>query len=331
MSTWMIGLATIGFIVLSAFFVAVEFALLAARAHRLEAMAEHSAAARAAVRNSHELSLLLAGSQLGITVCTLALGSVTKPAVHHALTPAAIRLGMPDGAADVASFVLALVLVTLLHLVVGEMAPKSWAIAHPERSAALLSIPMRAFMWFTRPVLRALNTTANRLVRWAGATPVDTLTVGHDPRSLRALVEHSAAAGTLEAPVERPLSAALALADRRVADLVDDQRPITAVGAGATADEVQRAAWRSGHLRVLLGEPGRYVATVHVRDTLTMSADAGVGAVSRPLLELDAETPLHQALTRMQQTSTQLAMVCHDGRQTGLLSIHDILPELLPR
>ena len=86
-------LVTVGLIALSAFFVAVEFALVAARRHRLEDAAATSAAARAALRSARELSLLLAGSQLGITVCTLALGAVTKPAVHHLLLPAAARRG----------------------------------------------------------------------------------------------------------------------------------------------------------------------------------------------------------------------------------------------
>ncbi len=88
--------------------------------------------------------MLLAGSQLGITACTLALGAVTKPAVHHWLTPMFESWGMGYLPADIVGFVLALIIVTFLHLVVGEMAPKSWAIAHPETSAVLLALPMRA-------------------------------------------------------------------------------------------------------------------------------------------------------------------------------------------
>ena len=159
-----IVLATLVLIVLSAFFVAVEFSLMAAKRHRLQESAGTSRMARAALRSSSELTLILAGAQLGITVCTLALGAITKPAVHHALTPVLAGWGLPAVAADVTSFVLALFLVTFLHLVIGEMAPKSWAIAHPERSAVLLALPMRAFMAVTRPVLQALNSAANRLV-----------------------------------------------------------------------------------------------------------------------------------------------------------------------
>ena len=145
---------TIGLIVLSAFFVAIEFALIAARRHRLEDAATTSRSARVALRSSTELSVLLAGSQLGITACTLALGATTKPAVHHWLTPLIENWGAPLWVADVAGFVLALLVVTFLHLVIGEMAPKSLALAHPERTATILAIPMRAFMTLTRPDAR---------------------------------------------------------------------------------------------------------------------------------------------------------------------------------
>ena len=106
-----------------------------ARRHRLEERAGESRSARAALRSSGELTLLLAGSQLGITMCTLALGAITKPAVHHWLMAPLEHAGLPQTATDVVAFVLALIVVTFLHLVIGEMAPKSWAIAHPEQSA----------------------------------------------------------------------------------------------------------------------------------------------------------------------------------------------------
>jgi len=156
MSVWTVAVA-LALIALSAFFVAIEFALVAARRYRLEEAAERSAAARAALRSSRDLSLLLAGSQLGITLCTLGLGALTKPAVDAALEPVFVGWGLPAATAGVLAFVLSLLVVTFLHLVVGEMAPKSWAIAHPERSAILLALPMRGFLWFTRPLLLVLN------------------------------------------------------------------------------------------------------------------------------------------------------------------------------
>ncbi|MEE2044694.1 CNNM domain-containing protein, partial [Nocardiopsis tropica] len=159
MNVWVAMAVTAVIIALSAFFVAIEFALVAARRYRLEEAAETSASARAALKSARDLSLLLAGSQLGITLCALALGAISKPAVHHLLEP--LFGGLPSTVGYVVSFVVSLIIVTFLHLVVGEMAPKSWAISHPEKSAIMLAIPMRAFMWFTRPALLMLNGMAN--------------------------------------------------------------------------------------------------------------------------------------------------------------------------
>ncbi|WP_344008236.1 CNNM domain-containing protein, partial [Isoptericola halotolerans] len=165
---WVVTAVTAGLIALSAFFVVIEFALLGARRHRLEESATTSRGARAALRGVNELTVMLAGAQLGITACTFALGAVTKPAVDHWLTPVLESWGLPYWLADVASFGLSLLLVTFLHLVVGEMAPKSWAIAHPERSAILVSPPARAFIWVFRPLLLWINGVANRLVAASG-------------------------------------------------------------------------------------------------------------------------------------------------------------------
>jgi CBS domain containing-hemolysin-like protein len=113
---WVVLVVTFGLIAVSAFFVAVEFALLAARRHRLEEAAETSVPARNALRSTKELSVLLAGSQLGITACTLALGATTKPAVHYSLTPLVHTWGAPMWVADAVGFVLALATVTFCTL-----------------------------------------------------------------------------------------------------------------------------------------------------------------------------------------------------------------------
>lgn len=323
--------ATVAIVALSAFFVAVEFAALAAKRHRLEDAAVTSRSARAALRNSAELTLLLAGSQLGITACTLALGAISKPAVHHWLTPLFRSWGLPLVAADVVAFVLALLLVTFLHLVVGEMAPKSWAIAHPERSATLLALPMRAFMWVFRPLLRALNTAANALVRKAGVEPADEVAVGHSPDALRHLVEHSANVGALDARFSAQLSGALEMERLTVRELVRPGAPLAAVCADGTAGEVRDATRRTGHLRILLGDGGRITGVVHVRDTLTAPDDALAAPFARPVFTLDADTTVHAALKAMRETRHHLAVVTAAGAVVGVITLSDVLRRLFPQ
>lgn len=327
-----VAVATVVIIALSAFFVAVEFALMAAKKHRLEDAAASSRSARAALRSSSELTVLLAGSQLGITVSVLALGAITKPAVHHWLTPLFEGWGVALWLADVAGFVLALIVVTFLHLVVGEMAPKSWAIAHPERSATLLAIPMRGFMWLTRPLLRGLNDAANWCLRKVGVEPVDEMGAGQDPAGLRQLVEHSANVGALDASYSAQLSGALELETLTLGDLLRGT-PLTAVPEGARIADVQDASRRTGHLRILVGDAHHPVGVVHVRDTLEQADDAGIAALTRPVLALPADTRVYAALARMRETSNQLALVTDpaDGdRLQGLVTIADLLRRLFP-
>ncbi|MGY1696717.1 hemolysin family protein [Geodermatophilus sp. SYSU D00814] len=332
-SPWVVVPATVGIVALSAFFVAVEFAALAAKRHRLEEAAPTSRSARAALRNSSELTLLLAGSQLGITAATLALGAISKPAVHHWLTPLFETWGLPAVAADVAGFVLALLVVTFLHLVVGEMAPKSWAIAHPERSATLLAAPMRAFMALFRPLLRALNAAANALVRRVGVQPADELAVGHSPDALRHLVEHSANVGALDASFSAQISGALDLERLTVRELLGPASRPSGVRAAATVGEVRAATRASGHLRILLGAvPGEGITgVVHVRDTLTAPDDAPAAPLARPVFSLGADTTVHAALRAMRETRNHLALVTDGDEVVGVVTLADVLHRLFPQ
>ncbi len=328
LSTWLALVISAGIVVLSAFFVAIEFALVAARRHRLEEAAEKSAAARAALASARDLSLLLAGSQLGITLCTLALGAITKPAVHHMMTPLFTGWGLPEVTADVIAFVLSLIVVTFVHLVVGEMAPKSWAIAHPERSATLLAIPMRGFMWLTRPVLVALNGAANRCLRRFGVEPVDEMSEGRGPDDLRQLLDHSAKAGALDMARHERLAAAL---EAHVRPLRTIMRPITElaeVPPDAGPREIARVAHETGHLRLVVRAHGQPLGVVHVRDAVTRS-DGTAADLMRPVRTLSADTPMYAALSTMRESRNHLALVEDDGGLAGLVTLQDLLDRLL--
>jgi CBS domain containing-hemolysin-like protein len=328
---WIVLAVTFGLIALSAFFVAVEFALIAARRHRLEDEAAASRSARAALRSSTELSVLLAGSQLGITGCTLALGATTKPAVHYWLTPLIQNWGAPLWLADAVGFVLALAIVTFLHLVIGEMAPKSLALAHPERTATILAIPMRTFMTFTRPVLTALNHAANWCVRKLGVEPVDELSAGQDPDALRHLVEHSAAVGALDQPHYRSLTRVLELDHLTVGDIVSRTAGLRTIDICSDATEIQRQSQQAHHQRILVrDEDGSVVGVVHVRDSLRLDTGSTAGVVMRPVLRLTADTPVYRALQTMRHTRNHLALIVDDGTVAGLITLTDLLRRLLP-
>ncbi len=325
---WIVLAVTVGLIAASAFFVAVEFALLAAKRHRLEDAASTSRSARAALRSSSELTVLLAGSQLGITLCTLALGATTKPAVHHWLTPAFESWGIAYWVSDVAGFVLALIIVTFLHLVVGEMAPKSWAIAHPERSATLLAIPMRGFMWLTRPILVALNGMANWCLCKVGVEPSEQLASGQNAEDLRQLVEHSVNVGALDISYSAQISGALDLQKLVVRDLLTSPGLPVSVSSAATIADVRAASIASGHLRILVRDSEIVSGVVHVRDTL--NGDVTLSEITRPVLTLQVDTPVYVALASMRETSNHLALVVEEGQTLGVVTLSDVLSRLLP-
>ncbi|MFI7484151.1 CNNM domain-containing protein [Kocuria sp. M1R5S2] len=320
-------------IVLSAFFVVVEFSLLGARRHRLEAEAATNRSARAALRGINELTIMLAGAQLGITACTFALGAVTKPAVDAWLSPVLASWGAPEGLADGTAFGLSLLFVTFLHLVVGEMAPKSWAIAHPETSAKLIAVPSRGFIWVVRPLLSWVNAIANRLVAASGVTPVNRAAVGgQDVDTIRHLVDHSASVGALDASFRTHLSGVLELEQLTVEALIAPDGAPTTVPAGATAGHVQEAAARSGHLRVLVTAPdGGTPGVVHVRDTLLEPLGRPVRDLARPAFALEADTPVYEALTQIRAAGEQLAAVMRHGRFVGVITLSDVLRRVLPR
>ncbi|WP_277210381.1 hemolysin family protein [Isoptericola croceus] len=330
---WAVVAVTTGLIVLSAFFVVIEFALLGARRHRLEEAATTSRGARAALRASNELTVMLAGAQLGITACTFALGAVTKPAVDHWLTPVLASWGLPFWLADTASFALSLLFVTFLHLVVGEMAPKSWAIAHPERSAMFVSPPARAFVWLFRPLLLWINSVANRLVAATGVQPVERAAVGgQDAATIRHLVEHSAAVGTIDASIRSPLSGALDLTTRRAASFVAPGARPTAVPVSASVADLQEASRTSSHLRILVeAADGGVPGVVHVRDTLLEPADRPARELARPAFVIGPDQPVHEVLSGMRRAREQLAVVMEGTHLIGVVTLGDALRHVLPR
>ncbi|MCG1009591.1 HlyC/CorC family transporter [Salinicoccus sp. ID82-1] len=329
---WIVLVVTAGLIVLSAFFVIIEFALLGARRHRLEESAETSRSARAALKSVNELTVMLAGAQLGITACTFALGAVTKPAVDSWLSPVFAEVGLPYWLADGASFLLSLLIVTFLHLVVGEMAPKSWAIAHPERSAMLIGLPARGFIWIFRPLLLWINSIANRLVKASGVEPVESAAVGgQDAATIRHLVEHSANVGALDSSIRNPISGALDLETLKVEALVSKKEKPTTVASDATVGDVHKATELSGHKRILImGDDGEAPQVIHVRDTLLEPKERPVKNIARPSFVLDAGTLVYEALTRMRQSSEQLAVVMDGADFIGVITINDALDNMLP-
>jgi CBS domain containing-hemolysin-like protein len=318
----------------NAFFVAAEFALVASKRYRLEhAAAEGSRAARAALDGSRELSLMLAGAQLGITLCSLGLGALAEPALEHLISPLLHAIGLPDVPSHVIALLIALGIVTFLHLVIGEMMPKSWAITHPERSATLLALPFRAFARVVRPGLSVLNGLANLALRTVGVRAVDQLAQAHGPQEVNILLERSQAEGSIAAEQAELLTSMLRLQEKTVGDLLIPDDQLVTVRPEDSASEIEAASLRSGRSRLaVVGPDTRVAGVVHVREAVraaTAGRDVTAAQLMDPPFVLSAGVRVTDAVTEMRSSRAQLAMVTENGRRRGFVALEDLLEQVI--
>ncbi|BCJ54831.1 membrane protein [Actinoplanes sp. NBRC 14428] len=339
------------------FFVAAEFALVASKRYRLEhAATEGSRAARAALDGSRELSVMLAGAQLGITLCSLGLGALAEPAIEHLLHPLLHAAGLPDVPSTVIALVIALIVVTFLHLVLGEMMPKSWAITDPERSATLLALPFRAFVRLARPALLALNGLANLALKPFGVHPQDQLAQAHGPEEMNILLERSRAEGLIGAEQTELLTSMLQLQQMKVGDLLIPDDQLVTVRPDSSALEVEEASMRSGRSRLAVlapssrpasaaspSSPSRapsassgaadvVVGVVHVREavrTTTAGASATAEDLMDPPFVVESNVAVTDAVTAMRAARAQLAMVTRRGERVGFVALEDLLEQVI--
>lgn len=322
-------------LVLNAFFVAAEFAVVAAKRHRLEEHASQGRpGAKAAVAASKELSLMLAGAQLGITLCTLGLGALAEPAVASLLEPAIHWAGLPDALTHVVAVIIAVALVVFLHMVVGEMAPKSWAISHPETSAMLLAVPFRGFTWVSRPLIWALNALANLMLRAVGVQPVDSVSATHGPAELQLLLAQSHQHGVLPDEDHAMLTGALKLEQETISSVMFPVAEAVCVPAAGTAADVEAICHESGRSRLFVTRDGQIIGLVHVRDAVRATANGQTQYAVTHLLQeaitLPVSLPLIDGVQRMRAERAQLALVADpEGTVIGLISLEDLLEQIL--
>ncbi|MFI5485204.1 hemolysin family protein [Micromonospora echinaurantiaca] len=322
---------------LNGFFVAAEFALVASKRYRLEqAAAGGGRAARAALDGVRELSLMLAGAQLGITLCTLGLGALAEPAIEHLVSPLLHAVGLPDAASHAIALIFALSLVTFLHLVIGEMAPKSWAITDAERSAMLLALPFRAFARVARPVLSALNALANAILRLFRVNPQDQLAQVHGPDELRILLEQSREHGLLGAEQHELLTSMLELQGTTVAQVMEPFDRMVTVRRDDAADLIEQVSRDSGRSRLaVLDAAGDVCGLVHVREAVritTTGRSATAGELMTAAFTLPATASVTEAVAAMRARQSQLALVRNGGgpaRPIGFVALEDLLEEVI--
>lgn len=330
------GLAlTLLLLLLNAFFVGAEFSLISARRSVIEPKAlDGKWSAKVTITAMEHVSLMLAGAQMGITVCSLALGAISEPAIAHLLAAPFEALSVPSSLVHPISFVIALALVTYLHVVFGEMVPKNIALAGPERMALILAPILMGVVTVLRPVLWLLNSAGNLVLRILGVTPKSEVTSVFSRNEVAAMVSESREGGLLEDNDEALLLGALRFEARSVANLVIPLESISSLPEGVTAAQAEAAAVEGFSRFPVRAADGRLTGYVHIKDLLDSvhahRDDPIPSARIRTLPCIGADEPLRQALTSMQDSGAHLgAATDESGQVIGIVTLEDMLEELV--
>ena len=335
----LLGLSAVVVLVLAnAFFVAAEFALVGARKTRLDEMARAGdGKARLARRAVQSLDRYISATQLGITLASLGLGWIGEPALAHLID--GIFGWLPPAAAAVASHtvasVVAFIIITVLHIILGELVPKALALLYPETVSGWVAVPLMGFAWVMALPIAILNGTANWLLGLMRIDPPGEHERLHSPEEIRMLVEQSTEGGSLLRQDARLLEGVFEFSEKTAQEVMTPRTQMIALEADLTveraADEVA-AAGRSRY-PVFTDSLDEIVGVVHAKDILAaMRAQPGrtVREILRPPLFVPGTRQVEDVLADMKRLKTHLAVVLDEyGGTAGLVTMEDLLEEIV--
>jgi len=337
-----LGLRLIAVVVLlaaNAFFVAAEFALVAVRRTRIEAMIRRGDRKAKTVQKAlQDLYRQLSAAQLGITVASILLGYVAEDTVAHlfrewfASLPPALSFLTRGGIASI----VAVAIISFLHVVFGEQAPKAWAITYPEGTSRWVAAPLIFFSWITRPFTDLLNWSANLTVRLMGikSTNPEHDRV-HSPEEIRMLVQQSRKTGGLGAADARMLEGVFEFSEKSARDVMTPRTDMKALPAGLTLAEAADEVAAAGRSRYpVYGESlDDIVGTVHAKDILRGLRAANAATlkdIARPAFFVPGTREVEDVLTDMKRQKVHLAIVLDEfGGTAGLVTMEDLLEEIV--
>ncbi|HEV7918997.1 MAG TPA: hemolysin family protein [Solirubrobacterales bacterium] len=325
-------------VVINGFFVAAEFALVRAKASHLEQDVQENGSRRSkkALEAIRQIDSTLSACQLGITIASIGLGFAGEPAFGHLLKPLFEDI-FGEGAGVAASVFVAFLLITILHIVIGELAPKSIAIATPEQTARWVAQPLSVFRRAFSPFISVLNGTANRLVGLFGIRPASEMELGATGDDLRMLVEHGRSRKTLDAGEAHMLSGVFELHENQARNVMTPIPAVVTVDVDDTVEVALRRCISSGHTRLPVTEdqsPDRIKGVVHlsslVRLTLNKREEGSIESAVRPTLIVPETKPLDDLLADLQRERMSMAVVVDEyGRTVGIVTVEDIVEEVV--
>lgn len=339
--TDLIGILAIGLFVLSnGFFVAAEFSLVSVRRTRIAELVAHGQAGADSVQKAIENpDRVIAATQLGITLSSLALGWIGEPALSHLLQPV-VALFPPVVQSDVShslSAVLAFILITFLHVVIGELAPKSIALQNPERTSLVVAGPTLFTERLFKPAIWALNGAGNALLRLVGVQPVSGHQMLHSVEELKMLVDASTEGGVVQEAESEMLHAVFDFGEMIVRQVMVPRTEVTAVEVDTTLEEIIRLATESTYTKFPVYEESldQIIGIVHVKDLLKAMQspdcqDCTARSLMREPLFVPETLPVSALLRRFRDNRQHSAIVLDEfGGTAGLVTLEDLLEELV--
>jgi CBS domain containing-hemolysin-like protein len=325
-------------VALNAFFVAAEFALVGARRTRLEELAQRGdRKAALAQRAVQSLDRYISATQLGITLASLGLGWVGEPALAGLIQ--GLFSWLPEGLGSVATHgvavVIAFVIITALHIVLGELMPKAVALLFPETVSSWVAAPLMGFAWIMHYPIAVLNGTANRLLRLFHISPPGEHERLHSPEEIRMLVEQSTEGGSLGKEDARLLEGVFEFSEKTAQEVMTPRTQMVALERELTVEEAADVVAQARRSRYpVYGESlDDIVGVVHAKDILTaMRQQPGsmVGAIMRPPLFVPGTREVEDVLADMKRLKVHLALVLDEyGGTAGLVTMEDLLEEIV--
>jgi CBS domain containing-hemolysin-like protein len=332
------GLAVFGLVGANAFFVAAEFALVASRRTRIDALAQEgdvrAKAAQAALRS---LDRYISGTQLGITLATIALGWIGEPAVASAIEGLFRFLPPPlDAVATHAVAVaLAFSVITFLHIVLGELAPKALALLHPEATSRWVAGPLIAFTVATNPFIWLLNGAATLILRMLGVRAPSAAERVHRPEELVMLAQQSHESGLLAKGDVRMIEGVFEFTEKNARDVMTPRTSVVAFPADMTVEEAARRVAEAGRSRYpVYGESlDEILGFVHAKQILAnllVEPSRPLSAIVQEVLSVPGAREVEDVLADMKRQKRHLAVVLDEyGGTAGIVTMEDLLEEIV--
>ncbi|MFL5953180.1 MAG: hemolysin family protein [Gaiellaceae bacterium] len=322
-------LALLGLLLVNAFFVAAEYGLVTSRRTRImELEHEGNRRARLVLKITGDPPRFISAMQLGVTLSSLAIGALGEQALSRKFEPLM---------AGFLAVILALLIVTYLHVVIGELVPKGIALGHPERTALAVSTPVRWFFVLMRPLIWVLQESTALILRGLGLDPPGAEHDAHSEAELRMLLSSSAEQGEIEHEEQEMLYKVFDFADKEVADVMVPRPEVVAISIALPAEEALKSVLESPYTRypVYRESLDDIVGILHIRDLIVAMHDDGIAAVDleslvRPAYMVPETKDLGALLTEFRRTNQHMAVVIDEyGSMEGIVTLEDLLEEIV--